>query len=210
VQSSSRTRIKICGITRPDDAVVAALAGADAIGLVFYPKSPRAVSIAQAQHIVAALPPFVTRVGLFVNEEAARVAEVLASVPLDVLQFHGDESPAYCRSFTRPWLKALRMKPGLDVAANIAAYRGAHGILLDAWDAQQYGGTGTTFDWTRVSLAATGTRVILAGGLHAGNVAGAIAQVRPWAVDVSSGVESTPGIKAGELIRQFISEVQRV
>lgn len=210
MQQSPRTRVKVCGITRPEDGLAAALAGADAIGLVFFAASPRAISVARAQQIVAVLPPFVTRVGLFVNADAVTVDQVLGSVPLDVLQFHGDESPEYCRAFTRPWLKALRMKPDLDLEKSIADYSGAHGILLDAWHEEKYGGTGAAFDWSRLSLRADGPRIILAGGLHPGNVAGAIRQVKPWAVDVSSGVESAPGSKSSELVQQFISEVQRV
>lgn len=210
VQLNPRTRVKVCGITRPEDALAVARAGADAIGLVFFAASPRAVSVARAQEILAALPPYVTRVGLFVNADAITVNEVLASVPLDILQFHGDESPHYCHAFTRPWVKALRMKPGLDLQQSIAQYSGAHGILLDAWHAEKYGGTGTAFDWSSLSLHGDGPRIILAGGLQPANVAAAIRQVGPWAVDVSSGVESSPGIKSAELVQQFISEVQRV
>lgn len=209
-QTSARTRIKVCGITRPEDAVAAAMAGVDAIGLVFHAKSSRLVSVAQAAEIVAALPPFVTTVGLFVNADAAAVKHVLAAVPLDLLQFHGDETPAYCAGFGCPWLKALRMKPDIDLAAALQAYSAARGILLDAWHADQYGGTGQTFDWSRLGPLQSRTRIVLAGGLHPGNVAEAIRSVRPWAVDVSTGVESAPGLKSAELIGQFISEVQRV
>lgn len=210
MQSQPRTRVKICGITRPEDALAAANAGADAIGLVFYAQSPRAVTIAQAQAILAVLPPFVTSVGLFVNAEAAAVQEVLAAVPLDLLQFHGDESPDYCSRFARPWLKAVRMKPGLDLAGEVARFSAAQGIVVDAWHEQLFGGTGLAFDWSRLSLPGQRTRIILAGGLHPDNVGEAVRQVRPWAVDVSSGVESAPGIKARDRIVQFISEVQRV
>lgn len=200
----------MCGITRPEDALAAAMAGVDAIGLVFHPASPRVVSAEQAAGIVAVLPPFVTTVGLFVNADAAAVKRVLAAAPLDLLQFHGDEAPAYCAGFDRPWLKALRMKPDMDLTAALQAYSAARGILLDAWHADQYGGTGQTFDWSRLSLLQSRTRIVLAGGLHPGNVAAAIRSVRPWAVDVSTGVESAPGLKSAELIGQFISEVQRV
>jgi len=200
----------VCGITRPEDALAAAMAGVDAIGLVFHAKSPRVVTAAQAAAIVAALPPFVTTVGLFVNAEPEQVKQVLATVPLDLLQFHGDEAPAYCAAFGRPWLKALRMKPDMDLAAALQAYSAARAVLLDAWHADQYGGTGQTFDWSRVGPLQSRTRIVLAGGLHPGNVAEAIHSVRPWAVDVSTGVESAPGLKSAELIGQFISEVQRV
>ncbi len=172
---------------------------------MFYDKSSRAVDVAQAKAISAALPPFVTRVGLFVNAEPAFVVSVLGSVSLDLLQFHGDESEEYCRSFARPYLKALRMKPGLDLLAAMQAYGSAQGILLDAWHEQQFGGTGTTFDWSLLDASVQRERVVLAGGLHPGNVADAVRQVRPWAVDVSSGVESAPGIKSAQLIEQFIS-----
>lgn len=205
-----RTRVKICGITRPADGLAAAMAGADAIGLVFYDRSPRAVTISQAQSIAAALPPFVTKVGLFVNADEVKVKAVLAKVPLDLLQFHGDEDPRFCASFDKPYLKALRMKPGLALEDGLAAYGSAQGILLDAWHEQHYGGTGLAFDWTRTNELKGNARLVLAGGLHPGNVAAAIRQVRPWAVDVSSGVESAPGIKSEKLVQQFISEVQRV
>jgi phosphoribosylanthranilate isomerase len=210
VRNASRTRVKICGITRPEDGIAAALAGADAIGLVFYDKSPRAVDIQQAQLICAALPPFVTKVGLFVNAAPDFVSNVLATVPLDVLQFHGDESEDYCHSFARPYLKALRMKPGLDLAAAAHDFASAQALLVDAWHEEQYGGTGATFDWSLLGEAVRNERLVLAGGLNPANVARAIGQVRPWAVDVSSGVESAPGIKDKGKIEQFISEVQRV
>ncbi|QEY58847.1 phosphoribosylanthranilate isomerase [Pseudomonas sp. C27(2019)] len=201
-----RVRTKICGITRVEDAVVAAQAGADAIGLVFYAKSPRAVSVAQAQKIVAALPPFVTVVGLFVNAARSEVNAVLDSVPLDVLQFHGDETPAECEAFSRPYFRALRMQPGLDIAALSAQYSGAQGVLLDAWVPGVHGGTGERFDWARIpeNLAKP---LILAGGLNADNVGQAVRQVQPWAVDVSGGVEVSPGIKDAEKIRKFLYAV---
>jgi phosphoribosylanthranilate isomerase len=205
-----RTRVKICGITRPEDGLAAAAAGADAIGLVFYAKSPRAIDVEKARAITAALPPFIVRVGLFVNADAEFVTATLAAVPLDRLQFHGDESEEYCRSFARPYLKALRMKPDIDLALASRAYGSAEGILVDAWHERQFGGTGIAFDWSLVGSAVSMDRLVLAGGLHAGNVAQAIRAVRPWAVDVSSGVESAPGIKDRYKIEQFISEVQRV
>ena len=205
-----RTRVKICGITRLEDGLAAAAAGADALGFNFYEKSPRVIDAAQAQAFHAALPAFVARVGLFVNANADFVKTVLAAVPLDLLQFHGDESANYCESFARPYLKALRMKPGLDLAAAAREFASAQGILVDAWHEGQFGGTGNSFDWSLLGTAVRSERLILAGGLHPGNVAEAIRQVRPWAVDVSSGVESAPGIKDKGKIEQFISEVQRV
>lgn len=209
-RTTSRTRVKICGITRVEDALSAAQAGADAIGLVFYAKSPRALTIAQAQSILQALPPLVTTLGLFVNASKSEVDAVLEQVPLDMLQFHGDESPEYCGGFTRPYVKALRMKADVDLEAFSTAYQQARGLLLDAWDADHFGGTGKTFDWERVRSAAGSSRIILAGGLNPANVAQAITTLQPWAVDVSSGVEASPGIKSAALIQQFISEVHRV
>jgi phosphoribosylanthranilate isomerase len=211
VPSTHRTRIKICGITRPEDGLAAAKAGADAVGFVFYDKSPRAVSPTQAQAISAALPAFVTRVGLFVNADAAHVNAVLGAVALDLLQFHGDESPEYCQQFGRPYVKALRMKPGVDLVAALKMYSSAQGILVDAWHEQQFGGTGAVFDWALLGSPTGGSsRLILAGGLHAENVADAIRQVQPWAVDVSSGVESAPGIKSADLIARFINNANSV
>lgn len=208
-----RTRVKICGITRLEDGLVAAAAGADALGLNFYSKSPRFIDTGKAKVLHSALPAFVTRVGLFVNAEAEFVKSVLAAVPLDLLQFHGDESAEYCQSFARPYLKALRMKPGLDLAAAVKPFGSAQGILVDAWSDEQFGGTGKAFDWSLLGSAVRSERLILAGGLHPGNVAEAVRAVRPWAVDVSSGVESAPGIKDKNKIEQFIraiGELQRV
>ena len=203
------TRVKICGITRVEDAVAAASSGADAIGLVFYQNSPRHVGIAQAKQLADALPPFVAVVGLFVNAEAAFVREVLASVPLDMLQFHGDESPVYCTQFTKPYLKAIRVKAGVDLLQCASDFRSARGLLLDAHVEGIPGGTGTAFDWVlipkRLSLP-----VILSGGLDAENVAAAIRQVRPYAVDVSSGVEAGKGIKDAVKIAAFINEVKQI
>jgi phosphoribosylanthranilate isomerase len=204
-----RTRVKICGITRLEDGLAASAAGADALGFNFYSKSPRVIDAATARAFHAALPAFVARVGLFVNAMPDFVNAVLATVPLDLLQFHGDESEEYCRSFARPYLKALRMKPGLDLAAAVRAYGSAQAILVDAWSDEQFGGTGKAFDWSLLGSAVRTERLVLAGGLHPGNVAQAIEAVRPWAVDVSSGVESAPGIKDRYKIEQFISEVQR-
>jgi phosphoribosylanthranilate isomerase len=205
----SVVRSKICGITRIEDALIAAEAGADAIGLVFYAKSPRAVSIQQARDIVAALPAFVTTVGLFVNASREELNDVLAGVALDLLQFHGDESPAECESYQRPYIKALRVKPGDDIAQLAAPYAKARGILLDTYVPGVPGGTGAAFDW---SLVPSGLPqpVILAGGLSAANVQAAIEQVRPYAVDVSGGVEAGKGIKDAAKIRAFMQAVGRV
>lgn len=200
-------RSKICGITRIEDALAAARAGADAIGLVFYSKSPRAVTATQAKAIIAALPPFVTTVGLFVDATDAELTEILAAVPLDVLQFHGDESPEFCSGYGRPYLKALRVKPGDDVAAAMARYAEAAGILLDTYVEGVPGGTGEAFDWSLVPRDSS-QPIILAGGLDAENVAAAIAQVRPYGVDVSGGVEQSKGIKDAGKIHAFVRAVR--
>jgi len=202
------TRIKICGITRAVDAMAAASYGADAIGLVFYERSPRRVSIEQARHLAASLPPFVSVVGLFVDAEAALVREALASVPLDLLQFHGDESPQYCAQFEHPYLKAIRVKAGMDLLQCASDFHGARGLLLDAHVEGIPGGTGTAFDWTLIP-GKLSLPVILSGGLDAENIAEAIRQVRPYAVDVSSGVEASKGIKDAAKIAAFINEVKR-
>lgn len=208
------TRIKICGITRAEDALAAAQAGADAIGLVFYERSPRHVSIVQAVQLAVALPPFVTIVGLFVNANEAFVREVLANVPLDLLQFHGDESPEFCAQFARPYLKAIRVKAGVDLLQCAAHFNTAKGLLLDAHVEGIPGGTGATFDWGLIP-ARLPLPVILSGGLAAENVAAAIKQVQPYAVDVSSGVESG-GVEAGKKIKDaakiaaFINEVKQI
>lgn len=183
-------RVKICGITRPDDGRHAARAGADAIGLVFYPPSPRYVDPRRAADIVAALPPFVTTVGLFVDTPPEQIAALLEQVPLDMLQFHGDESPDYCAGFQRPWIKALRMRDGVDPQAEAERYRdaGARGLLVDSYVPGVPGGTGERFDWDRLP-ANPSLPLVLAGGLDPANVAEAVRRVRPWAVDVSGGVE---------------------
>jgi phosphoribosylanthranilate isomerase len=188
-----RTRVKICGLTRAEDALAAAQTGADAVGLVFYSKSPRAVDAAQARAVLAALPPFVTSVGLFVDAEPALVRAVLEAVPLDLLQFHGDESEVYCAGFGRPWIKALRVRPGLDLGREVRRYgeAGARGLLLDTYEPGRPGGTGQRFDWGLIPPA-LGPGIILAGGLNPENVAEAIRAVRPYGVDVSGGVEAVP------------------
>ncbi|MDH4558517.1 phosphoribosylanthranilate isomerase [Pseudomonas sp. BN417] len=203
----SAVRIKICGITRIEDALAAVAAGADAIGLVFYAKSPRAVTPAQAKAIVAALPPFVTSVGLFVDMPRAELKQLLAEVPLDLLQFHGDESPEDCAGHGRPFIKALRVKPGDDVAAAIARYPDAAGILLDTYVPGTPGGTGEAFDWSLVPRDAA-KPVVLAGGLTPENVGDAVRQVRPYAVDVSGGVEASKGIKDAAKIKAFIQRAR--
>ncbi|EKT4524512.1 phosphoribosylanthranilate isomerase [Pseudomonas putida] len=204
----SNVRSKICGITRIEDALAAAEAGADAIGLVFYAKSPRAVDVHQARAIIAALPPFVTTVGLFVNASRCELNEILEAVPLDLLQFHGDETPADCEGYHRPWIKALRVRPGDDLEAACQQYAGARGILLDTYVPGIPGGTGEAFDWSLVP-ASLSKPIILAGGLSAGNVGQAIAQVRPFAVDVSGGVEQAKGIKDAAKIEAFMRAVKQ-
>ncbi|MCF5737633.1 phosphoribosylanthranilate isomerase [Pseudomonas syringae] len=202
----SAVRSKICGITRIEDALAAAEAGADAIGLVFYPKSPRAVTVLQARAIIAALPPFITTVGLFVNASRCELNETLDAVALDMLQFHGDETPEECDGYHRPYIKALRVKAGDDIAGVCRNYRNARGVLLDTYVEGVPGGTGETFDWALIPDDLD-KPVILAGGLTSANVAQAIAQVRPYAVDVSGGVEKSKGIKDREKILAFMSAV---
>ena len=201
-----RTRIKICGITRIEDARMAVELGADALGLVFYPPSPRCVSVEQACGITRAVPPFVTLVGLFVNETEEIVRRVLGAVPLQLLQFHGEEDESFCRSFNHPYIKAARVKPGLDLVKYADSFPSAQGLLLDAF-AEGYGGGGNTFDWSLIP-ARLPLPMILSGGLDAGNVAVAVRKLRPWAVDVSSGVEAVKGIKDAEKIAAFISGVK--
>jgi len=188
-----RTRVKICGITRVADGLAAARAGADAIGLVFWPGTPRFVEVGQARAIADALPPFVTRVGLFVDPTEADVRAILDAVPLDVLQFHGTEAPALCRASGRPYLKAIHMKDGVDLVEFAALYDDASGFVFDSfWPGDLPGGTGRAFDWSRLSPAVQAklpAPAILCGGLDADNVVAAIRAVQPWAVDVSSGVE---------------------
>lgn len=196
-------RVKICGITSVADAQIAVKAGADAIGLVFYAPSPRAVSIEQAREIAASVGPFVTVVGLFVNAEESYVHEILANVALHLLQFHGDESREYCEQFQRPYMKAIRMRPELDVVKAIGEYPSSAAILLDAYRPGIPGGTGETFDWQRVPTQAS-RPIVLAGGLTAENVALAIQSTHVYGVDVSGGVESTPGKKDPQKVEQFI------
>jgi len=203
----TRTRVKICGLTRPQDVAAAVAAGADAIGLVFYPPSPRAVTPALARELCGLLPPFVSAVGLFVDESAAQIRRILEQVPLDLVQFHGEEPPALCERVGRRWLKAIRMRPGVDLPALAEHYRGAAGLLLDAYDPALPGGTGSAFDWGRIPPGLA-PRIVLAGGLDPTNVAGAIACVRPYAVDVSGGVEAARGQKDPAKIYAFMQGVR--
>jgi phosphoribosylanthranilate isomerase len=210
-----RTRVKICGITRVEDGVAAAREGADAIGLVFWSGTPRQVSHTQAREIAAALPAFVSVVGLFVDPQPDAVRAALAEVPLDLLQFHGNEPPEMCASFGRPYVKAVHVKPGVDLLHYASGYAEARGLLFDAFEPGGLpGGTGTTFDWSALP-AGLSRPVILSGGLTPQNVGAAIRQVRPWAVDVSSGVEAVAddgrprkGIKDAAKIAAFIRGVR--
>ena len=204
-----RTRVKICGITRPEDAIEAARLGADAIGLVFYPASPRAVTAQQARAIAEALPPFITVVGLFVDAQPVEIAAILDAVRLDTLQFHGNEKAAECVRYGRPYIKALRMRPGVDVAACAHDHPGSAALLLDAHVEGVPGGTGLAFDWSLIP-AGLNKPLILAGGLTPENVADAVRRVWPYAVDVSGGVESAKGIKDHRKMAKFINEVNHV
>jgi phosphoribosylanthranilate isomerase len=201
------TKIKICGFTNAEVARAAVFAGVDAIGLVFYSPSPRNVSIDVACEIVAALPPFVNRVGLFVNANPSQIDEVLCAVPLDTLQFHGDETPLDCAQYHMPFYKAVRVTKTTDLQQVAFDYSAASALLLDAFNPTTYGGTGKSFDWSLAKVDID-LPVILAGGLTENNVIEAIAQVNPYAVDTSSGVESTKGVKDIDKIRRFISKVR--
>ena len=202
-----RTRIKICGITSVEDALAAAQLGADAIGLVFYPPSPRYVEVEQAAEIAAALPPFVTTVGLFVNADEQTISEVVSRVRIDLIQFHGNECKDYCGLHQRPYLKAVRMSDEVDLDKQMTDYAQARALLLDTYKAGVPGGTGEQFNWDRVP-AHLADKIILAGGLTPENVKDAIAQVHPYAVDVSGGVESAPGKKDKEKMARFIEAVR--
>ncbi|MEH6346477.1 MAG: phosphoribosylanthranilate isomerase [Bermanella sp.] len=204
----SRTRIKICGITRSEDALEVVSAGADAIGLVFYEPSPRAVTLDMAKSVVAAIPAFVTVVALFVNPSVKEVHRVLNGVRIDLLQFHGDEENDFCSQFQRPFIKAIRVRQTSDVVASSVRFPDAVGLLLDSYKPGVPGGTGETFDWSLIPTSQS-KPLILAGGLTPENIASAIDQVRPFAVDVSGGVEAEKGIKDHSKINKFISEVYR-
>lgn len=201
------TAVKICGITRVEDALAAARAGAHAIGLVFYEPSPRHIAPARAAEIVRVLPPFITTVGLFVDAPAEEVRAVLAQVPVQLLQFHGVEAPAYCRQFGRPYVKSVRMKPGVDLLQYARDYHDAKALLLDSYVEGLHGGSGAAFDWSRVPEGLP-LPLILSGGLTAENVGDAVRRVRPSAVDVSSGVESAKGVKDAARIAAFIKGVR--
>ena len=200
------TKIKICGFTNADNAREAALVGVDAIGLVFYEKSPRNVDINTAREIVAALPPFVNRVGLFVNANPSFIDEVLCEVPLDTLQFHGDEGVIDCTQYQMPFIKSVRVSLDTNVTQIADDFSQASALLLDSYNSHTYGGTGEVFDWS-LACVEIELPVILAGGLNSDNVAEAIKQVRPYAVDASSGVESEPGVKDVDKIRAFIRQI---
>ena len=201
-----RTRVKVCGITRPADARAAAEAGADAIGLVFYPQSPRYLSNERAVEIRDALPPFVQSVALFVNPDAPQVAQVIGRVRPALLQFHGEETPQFCAQFGLPYVKACRVRQGVDALKYLRPFSTAAAWLFDSHVAE-YGGVGESFDWSLVP-AQRERPVVLSGGLSRDNVAEAIRRVRPWGVDVSSGVESAKGLKDAGKIAAFIAEVR--
>lgn len=207
--SSGRTRVKICGFTRSEDAIGAARMGVDAIGLVFYPPSSRNVEIDTARKILEGLPAFVSVVALFVDENTDRIKRVLDGVKIDLLQFHGDEPPGFCRSFGLPYIKAIRMKEQVDLQAVQNSYSDARGLLLDAYHPDEKGGTGLSFDWTSIPRDSR-LPIILAGGLNPENVRRAITSVHPYAVDVSSGVESAKGIKDAAKMLGFLKEVNEL
>lgn len=203
-----RTRVKICGITTPEDGLAAALAGADAIGLVFYDKSPRGVDMEGADAICRALPPFITKVALFVDATDDRIRQVMQSLPIDMLQFHGDECSVDCSLYGRPYIKSVSMREGVNVAAYSRTYQDAAGLLLDTQSESAKGGTGQRFDWG-LFPSDVDKPLILAGGLDPENVYEAVQRTRPYAVDVSSGVEQDKGIKDADKIIRFIQEVRR-
>jgi phosphoribosylanthranilate isomerase len=202
-----RTRVKICGITSPDDGAAAARQGADAIGLIFYPPSPRVVTLERARQISAAVPPFVTRVAVFVNASGGEVDAVIRGCRPDLLQFHGEEPPEFCRAFRVPYLRAVRVKQGFDLLEYLSPFHDAAGWLLDTYRDDLYGGTGEAFDWGLVPQRLA-RPVVLSGGIDAANVGDAVRTVRPWAVDVSTGVESAKGVKDEQLIAALIAGVR--
>lgn len=203
---NQRIRVKICGLTSVEDALLAVYHGADSIGLVFYEPSPRSVTLKDAEDIASNMPAFVTKTALFVNPTEAYVRSVLAQVSIDLLQFHGDESPAFCAQFKCPYIKAVRMREGIDLDVFAEQYSASSGLLLDAYKAGVPGGTGERFDWSRVPKILS-KPIILAGGLTPDNIQQAIQQTQPWAVDVSGGVERSKGIKSAQKIEQFMQRV---
>jgi phosphoribosylanthranilate isomerase len=203
---NTRVRVKYCGFTTVENAVFAAKLAVDAIGLVFYGKSPRNVAVSQASKIISALPPFVTVVGLFVNPTELEVEQICSKIPLNLLQFHGDEPEKFCNSFALPYIKAIRMAANVDVQIEIERYNTASGILLDSYHDKYAGGTGDKFDWSRVPKSSD-MPITLAGGLSVTNVKDAILETHPYAVDVSSGIEASKGIKDNEKMQQFMNEV---
>jgi phosphoribosylanthranilate isomerase len=209
--SAARTRVKICGVRTPEQALMVAEAGADAVGLVFHEPSPRHVTAEQAERIASVLPPFVCAVGLFVNAPASFVRAVCTQVPLSLLQFHGDETFDECAQFDKPFVRAVRVRPGVDLLqfkSGMVPHRHlARGLLVDAYVPGTHGGTGRSFDWGLLPEALRG-EIILSGGLGPDNVREAVTRVRPWAVDVSSGVERSPGVKDPERVTRFIEEVR--
>ncbi len=205
----ARTRIKVCGITNPSDGVAAAACGVDAVGLVFYPPSPRVVDLATAEAIAAALPPFVTIVALFVDPTPELVTSVLSRLPVSLLQFHGAEPPSFCAAFGHPYLKAIPMRPDTNLATQAQRYQGARGLLVDTYRPGIPGGSGESFDWDLLPKERS-FPLVLAGGLTPSNVSDAILRVRPYAVDVSGGVESARGVKSAALIADFAAAVASV
>lgn len=201
-----RTRIKVCGLTRPQDVEAVAAAGADAFGLVFYPPSPRCLDVATARALRLSAPVFLTSVAVFANPDRAQVEAVLSEVRPDLLQFHGEESPEFCRSFSWPYVKAGRVRPGVDLLKYWAAFSDAKAWLADAW-VSEYGGVGAGFDWSLLPEKCD-RPIVVSGGLEPENVGAAIQRLRPWAVDVSSGVESAKGIKDASRIEAFVREVR--
>jgi phosphoribosylanthranilate isomerase len=206
--ATHRTRIKICGITRREDAMTAADAGADAIGFVFHRPSPRYVDPDVAASIAREMPPFVAIVGLFVDADASLISDLAVRARLSTLQFHGDETAEFCAQFARPFMKAIRVRPGVDLLQYAALFSGASALLLDAYRPGIPGGTGETFDWELVPRNLQ-SRIVLSGGLTAANVGVGIRRLTPWAVDVSSGVEQSPGVKDPDRIEQFVAAVRR-
>jgi phosphoribosylanthranilate isomerase len=201
-----RVRLKICGITRVQDALAASDLGVDALGLVFHPDSPRHIEIEQAQAIIAKLPPFISKVALFCNADKDAVIQVLSQVNIDCLQFHGDESEEFCQQFKRPYIKAIRVQEHIDLAAQFNNYPSAAAILLDSFSASAYGGTGEVFNWQLIPQDIS-YKLIIAGGIDQHNIASLLQQVQPYAVDVSSGVELSRGIKDAKKIAQLIQQI---